>query len=282
MLGTCCWQWGRNAEAKRYLEQAVRHARACGDTRGAAMALGNLALVEKALGNHANAKAMMLDWLATQREQGEWLRAAVGLNNLAYTCLALGEVDAAHGFLDEGLALCERHALALPRPSLLANLANLHAAAGRLDDAEQVARQAITAARTDSFADVEAAALNQLVRIALRRGDLARARAHLPAAAAAAAAIRHEEVQLDCVFCVARLLAAEGDGRAAAPLLRFYLGRPNLEPADRAEALSCLDGVPAGERGAAPVALPLDALPRGIVADLASTTVAEHRGTPAE
>jgi len=256
VLGTCCWQWGRNAEAKRYLEQAVRHARACGDTRGAAMALGNLALVEKALGNHASA--------------------------IAYTCLALGEIDAAHGFLDEGLALCERHALALPRPSLLANLANLHAAAGRFDDAEQVARQAITAARTDSFADVEAAALNQLVRIALRRGDLARARAHLQAAAAAAAAIRHEEVQLDCVFCFARLLAAEGDGRAAAPLLRFYLGRPNLEPADRAEALSCLDGVPAGERGAAPVALPLDALPRGIVADLASTTVAEHRGTPAE
>src|SRR5688500_4299295 len=67
VLGTCCWQWGRNDEAKRLLQQAARHAEATGDVRGAALAIHNLALVEKALGNHARAAQLMLDWIATQR-----------------------------------------------------------------------------------------------------------------------------------------------------------------------------------------------------------------------
>ena len=244
VLGTCCWQWGRNEEAKRYLEQALRHALSGSDTRGAAMAQGNLALVEKALGNHARAKAMTLDWVSGQRAQGEWLRVASGLNNLAYICVAQGEWDEARACVEEGLALCDRHGLLLPRPMLLTNLANVHAATGRFDEAEAVARQVIAGARAKALADVEAAALNQLVRIAIRRGDIAAARQRLHEAAGAAAATRNEEVQLDSVFSFARILAAEGNARQAAPLLRFFLSRPQLEPVDRAEAEACLGGLP--------------------------------------
>ncbi len=288
VLGTCCWQWGRNIEAKRYLEQAMRYARACGDARSAVVAQANLGLVEKALGNYARAKAVTFEWVAAQREQGEWLRVAVGLNNLAYICNALGDFDASRGFLDEGLMLCEQHGLLLPRPALLVNLSGVYAATGRLDDAESVAREVIAVARADSYAEVETAALNQLVRIAIRRGDIEQARVRLHVAARAAAATRNEEVQLDSVFCFARILAAERNAREAAPLLRLYLARPNLEPIDRCDAQACLAGLPADGADAAPVAEPLAALLQRVISETAGAASAtplpssERRGTPGE
>ena len=144
--------------------------------RGAALAIHNLSLVEKALGNHARAAQLMRDWTASQREQGEWLRVAMGLSNLAYVHQAQGEWRLAQACLEEGLALCDAHDLAMPRPALLANLAHNHAASGRLDDAERVSGELVVEARRKGLADVEATALNQLVRVAILRGDLALAR----------------------------------------------------------------------------------------------------------
>ena len=270
VLGTCCWQWGRNDEAKRLLQQAVRHAAATGDARGAALATHNLALVEKALGNDARAALLMRDWIASQREQGEWLRVAMGLSNLAYVHQARGEWRLAQTCLEEGLALCDAHDLALPRPALLANLAHNHAMGGRLDDAERVSRELVDEARRKGLADVEATALNQLVRVAILRDDLAQARARLRDAVGRAMPLSIEYIRVDCVLSYAKILTAERHA-SAAPLLSNLLARTDLEPVDRSDAQTCLSALPAALRAAAAVDAPLDGLLQRIADELAAS-----------
>jgi predicted ATPase/DNA-binding SARP family transcriptional activator len=268
VLGTCCWQWGRHAEAQRVLQQAVRQAEANADTRGKSLALHNLALVEKALGNHARAAALMNEWLISQRQLRDWLRVAMGLNNLAYVHQAQGDWAQAQRCLDEALALCDEHDLSMPRPALLANLSHNLAASGRLDEAENVSRRLAVDARSKGLSDVEATALNQLVRVAILRTDYASALARLRDAIARAVAIRIEYVQIDCVLSFARIAAGTGDAGAAAPLLRYLLARPDLEPVDRAQAEACLQRLPASA-GDAPVPdLALEALVRNIATRL--------------
>jgi predicted ATPase/DNA-binding SARP family transcriptional activator len=271
VLGTCCWQWGRHQEAQRLLQQAERLARAGGDRRGAALAVHNLSLVEKALGHHARAAELMREWIAEQREQGEWLRLAMGLSNLAYVHQAQGEWSLAQASLEEGLALCDAHDLPMPRPALLANLAHNHAMRGRLDDAERVCAQLLDEARLKALADVEATALNQLVRVAILRGDLALARSRLAAATARATALGIEYVALDCVLSYARILCGEGRAAEAAPLLHQLLARSDLEPVDRADAQSCLHALPqALQDAAAPAQVPIEPLLRHIATELAA------------
>ena len=266
VLGTCCWQWGRHAEAQRVLQQAVRQAEANADARGKSLALHNLALVEKALGNHARAAELMREWLTSQREQRDWLRVAMGLNNLAYVYQAQGDWAQAQRCLDEALALCDEHDLSMPRPALLANLSHNLAASGRLEEAENVSRKLALDARGKGLSDVEATALNQLVRVAILRGDYAGARARLRDAIGRAAATRIEYVQIDCVLSFARIAAAVGDSDTAAPLLRYLLARPDLEPVDRSQAETCLHGLPAPLRETAAPEVALDTL----VVDLAT------------
>ena len=268
VLGTCLYQQGRNEEAKRLLQQAARQAGTSGDTRGAALAIHNLALVEQALGNHSRAAALMHEWLTSQREQGEWLRVAMGLSNLAYVYQAMGEWDLAQRCLEEGLAQCEAHDLVLPRPPLLANLAHNHAASGKLDDAERVCHELVDEARGKGLVDVEATALNQLVRIEILRGDLAKARARLRESVGRAAPLTIEYIRLDCVLSFAKILAGERRGREAAPLLRYLLERPNLEPVDRTDAEACLRGLPPAQREAMAPEASLETLLRQIAGDV--------------
>jgi predicted ATPase len=106
VLGLCHWQWGRQREAKRIIEQSLRLARARTDARAVAVALGNLASVEKALGDYERARELMLEVLARQRELGDWVGVAVRLNGLAHLHQARGQWAQARAFLDEGLAVC--------------------------------------------------------------------------------------------------------------------------------------------------------------------------------
>jgi tetratricopeptide (TPR) repeat protein len=277
VLGTCCWQWGRNDEAKRLLQQAVRHAEATGDVRGAALAMHNLALVEKALGNNARAAQLMVDWLVVQRAQGEWLRVAMGSSNLAYVYQAQGEWRLAQACLEEGLALCDAHDLVLPRPALLLNLAHNHAMSGKLDEAERVSRELAAEACRKGLADVEATALNQLVRVAILRGDLGQARERLRDAVGRAVPLSIEYVRIDCVLSYAKILSGERSAHAAVPLLRGLLDRSDLEPLDRADAEACLRALPAESRDAAAVDMAFDELLPRIAAELALPTPATTR-----
>ena len=275
VLGTCCWQRGRHAEAQRLLQQAARLAKSGGDRRGAGLATHNLSLVEKALGHHDRAAELMREWIAEQREQGEWLRLAMGLSNLAYVQQAQGKWSEAQACLEEGLALCEARDLVMPRPALLANLAHNHTMSGRLDDAERVCAHLLEESRRKALADVEATALNQRVRVAILRADWPLARARLAEAAARAATLGIEYVALDCVLSHAKVLCGEGRAAEAAPLLRGLLARPDLEPVDRAEAEACLAALPAALQAAdAPPEAASEPLLRRVVAELAAASAA--------
>jgi hypothetical protein len=47
-------------------------------------------------------------------------------------------------------------------------------------------------------------------------------------------------MQLDGVFCYAEIVAASGDSRTAAGLMRYYVARPEIESGDRALAEASL------------------------------------------
>jgi predicted ATPase len=274
VLGTCCWQRGRNEEGRRLLLQAARHAGASGDVRGEAVAIHNLALVEKALGNHPRAAELMEGWVQSQRDQGEWLRVAMGLSNLAYVYQAMGDWARAQRCLEEGLALCEAKDLAMPRPAILANLAHNHASSGKLDDAEAVSSELVDEAHRKGLADVEGTARNQLVRIEILRGDYAAARERLREAVDLARRLGIEYIQLDCVLSFAKVLAGERRGSEALPLLRYLLARPNLEPVDRRDAEACLQRLSPAVRDVAVPDLPVDALLVRIAGEVGPTVAA--------
>jgi hypothetical protein len=101
-------------------------------------------------------------------------------------------------------------------------------------------------------------ALLHLVRVAVKRRDTAAARADLHEAIACARSIGNIAMQLDAVFCFAEIVAADGQIRRAAGLMRYFIERPEVEPGDRAVAQACLEKLHAGS--GAPIDLPLDVL----------------------
>ena len=244
VLGLCHWQWGRNAEALRIIEQSWRHARDLHDLRAEATALGNLALVEKALGHYARAGALMAEALERQRALGDWIGVVIRLNDLAALHQASREWSSARRYLREGLSVSEQYGIAFVRPHLMINLALVSFFDGRLDDAEQIGRQVLSEARLAANRQVEATALLHLVRVAVRRSENGGARRLLADALSIASDMASVPMQLDGVFCFAEILAAEGDTRDAAALLRYYVARPEIEPGDRALGEASLIGMP--------------------------------------
>jgi DNA-binding SARP family transcriptional activator/predicted ATPase len=257
VLGLCHWHWGRNREALRILEQSWRHARDLRDLRAETSALGNLATVEKTLGHYERAGELMLQVLDRQRELGDWIGVAVRLNDLAALHQARGQWAPALRYLQEGLSVSEQHGIAFVRPHLMINLAMVSFFDGRLDDAERIGQQVLAEARHAANRQAEATALLHLVRVAARRNDLDAARTLLVNALVVTGAMASVPMQLDGVFCYAEIVAAGGDSRTAAGLMRYYVARPEVEPGDRALAEASLAELPAD---ATAPDLPLDAL----------------------
>ena len=191
--------------------------------------------------------------LAQQRERGDWVRVASLLNNLAALYEARGEWQAARACLDEGIEISDR---ARHRPGAAAPAGRTWrssaTSAATTREAERVSRRALEVARAMANRGAEATALINLVRLALRRGDSAAARDR--SAAGDRRSAHALEIQLDCLLAFARLRALEGAATAAAPLLRYFLARPEIEPADRDDAEACLAGLPSGAADAAPLA----------------------------
>jgi len=244
VLGLCHWKTGRCLDARRFLEQALRHARAGNDRHTETIVLGNLASVDKALGDYDRCLQRSLEVLEQQRRHGEWVSVAIRLNNLADLHQARGEWTQARACLDEGLELCRQHGIAFVRPHLLVNLAMTCFFIGDLDAAAQVGRDALAEARATANRNVEATALLHLVRVATRRGELATARGHLREAVLRANAMGSVPMQLDAVFCFAEIVAGEGEHARAAALMRWFIARPEIEPGDRAIAEAALAALP--------------------------------------
>jgi tetratricopeptide (TPR) repeat protein len=242
------------------LEQAVRYARDSRSERDAVLALGNLALVEKALGDYTAARTLLIDVLDRQRRLQDWIGVATRLNDLAALHQAQLQWDAAQAWLREGLDVCDRHGIAFVRPHLRVNLALVCFYRGEIDEGERVAEQALAEARADTNRNVESTALLVLVRLASRRGACAKARERLAEAIACSRAMHAIGAELDCVFCHAEILAVEGETAAARAWMRYYIAHPDVERGDREVAQAALAALPATRDERPLPELPLDAL----------------------
>ncbi len=244
VLGICHYLWGKNLQAKHFVEQAIRQARAGNDARTASAAQTNLAMVEKELGNYEGSERLLLEVLAQQREWGDRVRVASLLNNLAALHLTRGQWNDARACLVEGLALSEAHGIAQVRPHLLVNLAVVSYYVADDEEAQRISLEALDMSRRMANRMAEASALINLVRIAVRRRECAEARTRLREAIACPARLDNPSVQLECLLAFATLRGAEGQSRRAAALLRDYLSRPDIEPVRSAEASACLTALP--------------------------------------
>ena len=193
---------------------------------------------------------------------------------MAHLHQSRGEWSQARDFLNEGLAVCEQHGITLVRPHLLVNLAIACFLVGDLDEAERVGLQTLDEARVAGNRNVEATALLHLVRVGVKRGDTAAARARLDGALVLADAMGNVSMQLDAVFCFGEIVAAEGDRHRAAALMRYYIAQAEVEPGDRAVAQAALESLPAGSAGASMIEVPLVALLQELRATLAAGAAA--------
>ena len=190
----------------------------------------------------------------------------------------------------KGCEVAEQHAIAFIRPHLLVNLAHVAFFTSDFDEAERVARRTLLEARDEDNGNVETTALLLLVRLAVRRREFDEARSLLCEAIGGARRMGSIGLELDAVFCFAEVLAGEGAKRDAAGLMRYYIGRPEIEPGDRTVVQAELDRLGDEATGAAPPTLDLDALLAQIVEqarkgqtarpEIEGLTPSRPRGTP--
>ena len=91
----------------------------------AVIALGNLSIVEQAMGNYERARELMVEVLGRTRELGDWVGVGIRLNSLAHLHQTRGEWKLARAYIEQGLEVAEKHAITFIRPHLLVNLAHV-------------------------------------------------------------------------------------------------------------------------------------------------------------
>ena len=273
VLGTCNFRLGRFADARRHYRQALAQAPADSDPRNAAAMLDNLALVEKALGRFDDALRMSTESLVQHRRIGHVAGEALCLNNLSTLQSDLGDYASALANARASLALCERHGLVSSRGYVLANLSDLTLKLGELDAARGHAASALELALATGNRATEAAVRLSIMQIAVRQNDLAGAREAVRGSLELALAIGRPLSLLAAIAVFTDLLAAQGERRAAARLLRFVLGHPDMTAQGRHQLqprLEALADADTGDREAPWPGPPLDELARRIVAETSS------------
>jgi predicted ATPase/DNA-binding SARP family transcriptional activator len=226
VIGTSALRQGRHAEALARFERVFALAEEGGDGVAAAGALDHQALAQKYLGRYDTALALTHDALTRYRALGQVVGEAICVSNLGGLHLARDDAAAAEPYLLEAVALCEREGLTGPLQFALGNLCDIDVLFGRLDAAQAHAEQLIALARASGQRAVALNGAAQLARVAVRRGDLATARAALAETAQAAIALGTPIAWGNALLVLAELLQAQGESAAADRVLGFAAEHP--------------------------------------------------------
>lgn len=134
---------GKPVEARRHLELAVEQKRQVGNLRDTAMALNNLALLERRLGYFNKAIPIYLEALEIQNRLGLDQPRSATLNNLGWAYDLAGQHDRAVEFLVQSLELRRELSYLRGEATTLRNLSNVYRNLGRVDEADMLLREAI-------------------------------------------------------------------------------------------------------------------------------------------
>jgi predicted ATPase len=248
VLGSCGLRQARPEDARRYFRQALKIAPESTDPNNAAAMLGNLALVEKSMGNFPEALRLSHRSLVQHRLLNDAADEALCLNNLGDLYMTLGEHDAARTHFQESLALCERHGLVGTRALVLTSITEL-ALEVKDPAAAEHAQRALEAVSAAGNRVLTAWLQTQTAILALRRGDLPAARRDLAGSLQAAVALGRPSLLLGSISVFADVLAAQGEAACARRVFAFIAAHPSIGAPARTAALARLAELPAPAGG---------------------------------
>jgi CHAT domain-containing protein len=161
-LGLLAWNENRLSEARRLFERAIDVADQTSDKRGAATAIGNLALVQTELGEFAAARAGFLTMQATMQELGEVRLQGNALTNLGMLEIRLDDPQAAIPRLEEALLLYASINYPTGTQSALGQLGTAYTVLGEPHLAFSALDSALRVARAQGLRQEEAAIIEAL------------------------------------------------------------------------------------------------------------------------
>ena len=270
VLGTCALRLGRLEDARRYFKQTLEETPPELIAHSTAVTLDHLALVEKGMGNLAEAQRLSLESLAQHRSLGDVAGVGLCLNNLGSLNIVLHDYEAAGTYLREALAISENAGIVANQSFIFANLVEVAIRTGRLDQADDYARRGLEVATGTGNRGVVAWMNINLASLRIRRGALDDARASLAEGLGLATTLGVITLKFEGLVCFAELLEAQGEAVGARQILMFAADHPAANVATRREIRGRLESLP-------PLATPVPPCPSLDLDELAHRIVAESR-----
>ncbi|MCC7326554.1 MAG: tetratricopeptide repeat protein [Burkholderiales bacterium] len=212
-LGLMLWRLGKMKEAAFCLRDVLRRARVDGEQAEVPLYAGNLAAVERELGNYDESARLLEEALAGHRRLGHHAGIHSALSELANLQLDRGRPAAAVTLALEGLGLAERSGFRRNVPYFHRILADACFELGDLGRAREHAQQALDAIGSGGDRAVEPACRLRMSYIDMRSGPRASALSGLQAAAHLAIEMQSPRIKIAVLLAYARycLLVARPD-----------------------------------------------------------------------
>jgi serine/threonine protein kinase/tetratricopeptide (TPR) repeat protein len=134
-LGNALYAQRKFDEARARHERQLEIARALGDLRVEAQAAGSLGIIDHAQGRHADARARHERYLALSRGTGDRRGEAIALANLAWTLTALGLLEEARANYEKSAAISREIGFRLGESTATGNLGFVLFRQGRFAEA---------------------------------------------------------------------------------------------------------------------------------------------------
>lgn len=248
-LGLMLWRLGRMKEGAFCLRDVLRRSRADGDPAAVSVYAGNLGVLERELGNYADAERLLTEALDGHRRTGHHVGLQATLNELCVLHMYRGAPAAVLPLARESLQLAESTGVRHSMPYSLRNLAGAYFELGDLEKAAEHARLALVASRDSGDRSIEPSCRVQLANIALRAGDAAAALAELQAAARLALEMRSPRLMLTVATVYARWCRQRKPERARV-LLSIVQGHATASRQQRERAAQDLATLPESQASA--------------------------------